>query len=127
MPKNDIEAILPLSPLQHGLLFHAVADRAQDPYFIQAGFALEGELDVAAFARAFAWVADRHAVLRTAFVWEKVEKPVQVVRASAPIELSQHDLRRMEPAAQELEIARILREDRARGFQLAKAPLMRLT
>jgi amino acid adenylation domain-containing protein len=127
MAKHDIEAILPLSPLQHGLLFHAVADRAQDPYFIQAGFALEGELDVAAFARAFGWVAARHAVLRTAFVWEKVEKPVQVVRGSAALELAEHDLRALEGQAQEAAIAGILRADRARGFELAKAPLMRLT
>ncbi|HEX5657691.1 MAG TPA: condensation domain-containing protein, partial [Polyangiales bacterium] len=125
MAKNDIETILPLSPLQHGLLFHALADRSHDPYFIQAGFALDGALDTDAFQRAWQWVAQRHGILRTGFVWEKVEQPLQVVRTQAVIPLHQHDLR-AHPDPQG-ELTRILREDRALGFDLLKAPLMRLT
>ena len=44
--KKDIESIHYLSPLQEGLLFHAVADAAADPYFTQTGFVIDGELEV---------------------------------------------------------------------------------
>jgi amino acid adenylation domain-containing protein len=127
MAKNDIETILPLSPLQQGLLFHALADRGEDPYFIQAGFALTGELDVAAFSSAWQTSAVRHAVLRTAFVWEKVEQPLQVVRTEAVVPLAEHDLRALDGSAQSAAIEAILQADRAQGFSLLKAPLMRLT
>ena len=43
-----VEDILPLSPLQEGLLFHALYDdQAADVYITQLVFALEGALDEA--------------------------------------------------------------------------------
>ena len=44
----QLEDILPLSPLQEGLLFHALYDaRAPDVYTVQLVLALEGPLDAA--------------------------------------------------------------------------------
>ena len=41
-----IEDVLPLSPLQEGLLFHALFDaQGPDIYTMQIGFALDGPLD----------------------------------------------------------------------------------
>jgi amino acid adenylation domain-containing protein len=124
--KLDIESIYYLSPLQEGLLFHAVSDADRDPYFTQSCYVIEGALDVSAFERAWQDAVGRHAILRTAFVWQEVKRPVQVVRRSAPLTLEQRDLRQLDPAAREHEIADWLARDRARGFELVKAPLMRL-
>ena len=42
----QIEDVLPLSPLQEGLLFHALFDaQGPDIYTMQIGFALDGPLD----------------------------------------------------------------------------------
>ena len=42
----DLEDILPLSPLQEGLLFHALYDaQAPDVYTVQLALDLEGPLD----------------------------------------------------------------------------------
>ena len=42
----DVEDVLPLSPLQEGLLFHALYDaQALDVYMVQLGLTLEGGLD----------------------------------------------------------------------------------
>ena len=89
----QVEAILPLSPLQEGLLFHALHDRGADPYFTQTSFLLEGPLDASVFARAFERVVARHAVLRTSFVWEQVKRPVQVVRREVELPLTTFDWR----------------------------------
>ena len=48
----QIEDILPLSPLQEGLLFHALYDaQAPDVYTVQLVLALEGPLDGGALRR----------------------------------------------------------------------------
>jgi hypothetical protein len=124
--KRDIESIYYLSPLQEGLLFHAVSDAERDPYFTQSCYVIEGHLDVAAFERAWQHAAAQHAILRTAFVWEEVKRPVQVVRRAVSLALSQADLRPLAAADREAAIADWLSRDRAQGFELARAPLMRL-
>ncbi|WP_437713070.1 amino acid adenylation domain-containing protein [Sorangium sp. So ce448] len=125
--KKDVESIHYLSPLQQGLLFHAVSDRSADPYFIQTSFLLEGRLDVATFERAWQALAERHPILRTGFVWEGVARPVQVVRPRAAIPVAHHDLRGRSAREREEALAELLAADRRAGFDLLKAPLMRLT
>src|SRR5260221_12816574 len=52
----QIEDVLPLSPLQEGLLFHALYDaQAADVYMVQPELGLEGALDSAALEAAV-WV-----------------------------------------------------------------------
>jgi amino acid adenylation domain-containing protein/non-ribosomal peptide synthase protein (TIGR01720 family) len=116
-PKKEIEAIYPLSPLQEGLLFHSVYDDSSNMYVSHLSCTLTGELDVAAFKRAWERVVARHDVLRTLFVWEGLAKPLQVVRQHVDSPWIEHDWRNDSAAEQT--------EDR--GFDLLKAPLMRLT
>ncbi|XYH97209.1 amino acid adenylation domain-containing protein [Sorangium sp. So ce1128] len=125
--KKDIESIHYLSPLQQGLLFHAVSDRDADPYFVQAAFLLEGRLDQDTFERAWQLLVERHPILRTGFVWEGVARPVQVVRPRAAIPVQRHALRGLAPAERDEALAALLSADRRAGFDLLKPPLMRLT
>ena len=56
----QLEDVLPLSPLQEGLLFHALYDaQAPDVYTVQLVLALEGPLDAAALAGGRAGAAAR--------------------------------------------------------------------
>ncbi|WP_437926826.1 amino acid adenylation domain-containing protein [Sorangium sp. So ce291] len=125
--KKDIESIHYLSPLQQGLLFHAVSDRDTDPYFVQAAFLLEGRLDQDTFERAWQVLVERHPILRTGFVWEGVARPVQVVRPRAAIPVQRRDLRGLAPAERDEALAALLSADRRAGFDLLKPPLMRIT
>ncbi|WP_437277986.1 amino acid adenylation domain-containing protein [Sorangium sp. So ce375] len=125
--KKDVESIHYLSPLQQGLLFHAVSDRSADPYFVQTAFLLEGRLDLDAFERAWQALAERHPILRTAFVWEGVSRPVQVVRPRVTIPVARHDLRGLSAGEREEALAALMDADRRAGFDLLRAPLMRLT
>ncbi|WP_438040318.1 amino acid adenylation domain-containing protein [Sorangium sp. So ce128] len=125
--KKDVESIHYLSPLQQGLLFHAVSDRSTDPYFVQAAFLLEGPLDPDAFERAWQALAERHTILRTGFVWEGVARPVQVVRQRATIPVARHDLRGLAAREREEALSALMAADRRAGFDLLKAPLMRVT
>src|SRR5262249_31083270 len=92
----------------------------------QMGCTLRGELDICMFQRAWEQVVERHAALRTAFVWEGLKAPVQAVQQRVHLPLEQHDWRDLPPAEQDARLASYLADDRRRGFDLAAAPLMRL-
>ena len=65
-----IEDILPLTPLQEGLLFHALYDAgAPDVYTVQLDLELVGALDASALRRRWQAVVARHASLRACF-WQ---------------------------------------------------------
>ena len=129
MSRNNLEDIYPLAPLQQGILYQSlVASEASEPgaYFVQAGWTLRGDVDTRALVRAFQEVTDRHGALRTAFVWEKLEQPMQVVWKRVKVPVTEVDLRGLAPAEQAARIAAFAEEDRRRGFDLTRAPLLRL-
>lgn len=127
MSNSNIEAIYPLSPLQEGMLFHHLLTPEATAYFVQMSCTLSGDLDVAAFKRAWSKVIERHAVLRTVFTWEQRDKPLQVVLAQMPLPWTQYDWRDTPAEEQEQRFTSLITEDQKRGFDLSKAPLVRLT
>lgn len=121
---KNVEDIYPPSPLQESLLYHALSAPGSSVGFEQKISTLRGELDLPAFERTWQKVIDRHPILRTAFVTEGVEKPLQVVRRKATLPVRFEDLRG-QPGKRE-RIGVFMREDRERGFDLKQAPLMRV-
>jgi len=127
MDTKNIEAIYPLSPIQQGVLFHSTFDRSADIYFGQIGMTLQGNLNIELFARSWQKIIDRHHVLRTLFTTERQGKPMQIVLKSVVVPVQQLDWRNLSQAEEQEEMERFLKADRERGFDLEKAPLMRLT
>jgi len=126
MSRKNIENIYSLSPMQQGILFHSLYDSTPGAYLVALAWTLRGELDVAAFSRAWQEVADRHPVLRTAFAWERLEKPLQIVRKRVQIAIEELDLRDVPAAERPARARRFEDELGRRGFDLTRAPLMRL-
>ncbi|HEX7240350.1 MAG TPA: amino acid adenylation domain-containing protein, partial [Longimicrobiaceae bacterium] len=124
--ERGIEDVYPLTPMQEGMLFQALYDPDGSAYVGQFGFELSGELDVDAFRGAWQGAVDRHPALRSAPVWKGLEHPLQVVRRRAELPFRVHDWRTVPPAERRAGIEEHLRADRARGFDLARAPLIRL-
>ncbi|HET7113670.1 MAG TPA: condensation domain-containing protein, partial [Pyrinomonadaceae bacterium] len=123
---KNVEDIYPLSPMQEGILFHTRHDAAFAMYFEIITATLQGEVDLDAFARAWQAVVDRHPVLRTAFVWEGLDEPLQVVRRRAKLPVTRYDWRSLNADQQAEELDQLFADERARGFDLTKAPLMRV-
>lgn len=123
---RNIEAIYPLSPIQQGLLFHSLYAPNSGVYIEQLVCTLRADVDVSAFSRAWEHVVHRHAPLRTAFAWKSQDQPLQAVHRTVELPLVQEDWRAMALDAQERRLERWLADERARGFDVAKAPLMRL-
>ena len=127
MKSARFEDVYELSPMQQGILFHTLYDPVGDLYFEQCVVTVRGALDKARFAQAWQRVAARHAILRTSFHWEGLEKPVQVVHPDAIVPMESRDWRGIAPETQRERLDAFLQEDRRRSFDLATAPLLRVT
>ncbi|MFG2763717.1 non-ribosomal peptide synthetase [Streptomyces rubiginosohelvolus] len=133
---HGLEDILPLAPLQEGLLFHAdLSDTGGTPgatdgldvYTMRLVFRLDGDLDTTALRRAADTVLDRHPHLRAAFLQEGLDRPVQVIPRTAEVPWREVDLRSSDPERRRAEEQRFLDEERAHRFDLTRPPLLRLT
>jgi amino acid adenylation domain-containing protein/non-ribosomal peptide synthase protein (TIGR01720 family) len=123
----EVEDLYPLAPLQEGMLFHSLYTPGGDLYFEQFTAVLEGPLEPSAFAAAWQRLIERHGALRTVFVWQGIESPLQLVRRRAELPWAVEDWRGVPAAALEARWQDLLAADRAQGFDLARAPLLRLT
>ena len=100
--------------------------RRRAVYFEQSSWALDGELDVSAFHEAWRRVTERHPILRTSFAWRGLKRPLQIVRRRVELAWREHDWRTLDAGEQRRRLEELLARDRRRGFDLARAPLMRL-
>ncbi|MFJ4206090.1 amino acid adenylation domain-containing protein [Streptomyces sviceus] len=121
--------VLPLTPLQEGLLFHALHAHerdAPDVYVVQLVFELEGRLDSGRLRAAAQTLLERHPNLRAAFRRRRGGQPVQVVPHRAALPWAQADL--TEPGIDaEKAWTELLDRDRESGFDPATPPLLRCT
>jgi amino acid adenylation domain-containing protein/non-ribosomal peptide synthase protein (TIGR01720 family) len=124
--ERDVEDVYPLTPLQEGMLFHALYESGSDAYVEQMSAVLEGSLDLGAFEAAWQDAAARHAILRTAFAWEGLERPLQVVHKRGAIPVERLDWSGLDGRGQEERLASYLAADRAKGFRLDALPLVRV-
>src|SRR3989440_7756115 len=123
---GQIEDIYPLTPTQQGMLFHSLSEPDSGVYTTQRVCELKGGLDEEAFQAAWQAVTRRHQSLRADFAWEVCAKPIQVVRRAVEVKLRREDWRSHSREGQEELLEEYLRRDREQGFDLRRAPLMRL-
>ncbi|MFL5355871.1 amino acid adenylation domain-containing protein [Archangium sp.] len=126
-PGRPIEDLYPLSPMQQGMLFHSIVGASTGEYFQQLGWTFHSALELPLFRRAWEAVVDRHPILRTAFFWQELPQPLQVVHPHVELPWHEHDWRGLPASEQQAKLEAFLREDHARGFELSRPPLMRIT
>jgi len=94
---------------------------------VQLSFRINGRLNIEALQRAWEEVIERHAVLRTSFSWEAENEPQQIVHGRVRLPWRQEDWRALNAARQQTALEELLAADRAQSFDLATAPLLRLS
>jgi len=122
MSRRDVEDVYPLSPVQQGMLYHSLLEPGGGAYLAQVLYRLRGDLDVDALRRALERTLEAYTVLRTAFVWEGLDEPLQVVSRRVEAPLRQVSADSLPGGLEEL-----TRRDRDAGLKLAAAPLTRFT
>jgi amino acid adenylation domain-containing protein len=123
---DRLEDACPLSPIQEAMLLETLRAPGSGVYVQQFAYRVEGDLDPAAFRRAWQQVVDRHPLLRSAFVWEGAREPMQVALRGASLPWREEDLRGLTEAEQEERLDALLAAERRRGLALDRPPLARL-
>ena len=123
---RGVEDIYPLTPMQAGMVFHALSQGEQGVYVEQLAVVLDGVPDPRVLGAAWQQVVDRTPVLRSSVVWDGVDEPVQVVHRHVEVPIVYHDWRGLPTQDRDGEVQRLLAGDRAQGFDLATAPLLRV-
>ncbi|MFF4819083.1 amino acid adenylation domain-containing protein [Kitasatospora sp. NPDC001309] len=97
---SNLSDILPVAPLQEGLMFHAQYHREElDVYTVQLVLDLAGDLDPARLRGAVTALLERHPNLRAAFRYRKNGDPVQVVPREVALDWREVDLRGLPSSA----------------------------
>ena len=122
----DVDRVYALTALQEGLLVESLAAPGASLYLEQVVVELPGALSVPALAKAWRAVVDRHAVLRSSFHWEGLERPLQVVHRHVQFGVTHHDLGRLPPAKRPAAVRWYLERDKERPFTFERAPLLRV-
>lgn len=125
----EIIDVYDLTPLQEGLLFHALRDDGATDgpsYLNHLEFDLVGPLDQESFRTAWQRVVARHDALRAGFHWAESSTPVQAVHAKAPLDIPLRDLTALDAPDREAALTAELARLRGTALDLAAPPLMRL-
>src|SRR5262249_13112127 len=126
MPAAAIEAIYPLTPVQHGLVFHSqYQSDGPDVYAVQQTMSLAGRLDERRLQRAAAALLRRHDALRVSFAFGASGQLMQVVHREPRAAWSSEDLRSFEGPTQRSALDALLETERDARFVLEQAPLPR--
>ena len=123
---KKIEAIYPLTFMQQSLLMHSLKEH-QDQGFLQVKCTLKGHLEVDVLRQAWQNISNLHGSLKSSLHWEKLENPVQVVHSKIETPWEVHHWEELESSTQQNKIKEFLKADQARGLNLSKPPLSRIS
>jgi amino acid adenylation domain-containing protein len=121
-----LEDAYPVSPMQANMLLQSRCRPQPGLYVIQRSFPLPSNLDIAALERAWQTIIDRHPILRTTFVCEGLDEPLQLVHRHLHVTIEQHDWRAYALDQQEARLDQLFHAARMSGFDLETLPLLRL-
>lgn len=127
LKESPISAIYELSPMQEGMLFHSVYEEGTNAYIEQLALDLPEGIEEEACRFSWEFVLQNHSILRSNFIYDKVKLPVQCVHKKINLPFEVLDFREYTKTEQTNKIATFRVEDKKKGFDLAKPPLMRIT
>ena len=89
----QIEDVYPLAPTQEGMLLHSLASAGSGLYINQLSVEVR-QIEPQRFAQAWRAMVERHAMLRTGFLWrDGMARPLQLVFRQVASEVEQFDWR----------------------------------
>jgi len=130
--EEGIKDIYPLSPMQEGMLFHALYDPSSTAYFMQMSYQLQGNIEIPLVKESVNELFKRYDILRTCFIHESLHRPLQVVKKQQVADFHYRDISQSpvhvgDRQWQEAYVEAFKTKDQQRLFDLTKDVLMRLT
>lgn len=115
-----------LSPVQQSMVFHHIYSPKSSVTVEQTIFSIKSKLDIEIFEKAWQKLLDRHESLRTSYHWEGLEEAVQIVHKDLKIPFQVLDWTNFSKSEGLQKLEQLIEEDRKKGFDLSKPPLMRI-
>ncbi|HEU0251833.1 MAG TPA: condensation domain-containing protein, partial [Pyrinomonadaceae bacterium] len=122
---RNVEDIYQLSPAQEARLAATLADETS-VRLGQMSCVLAGPLDLASFEWAWQQVLNRHTILRTSFVWKRLDKPLQVVNRQLSATIQTHEWQSLSAEQQQENLAALRSDELSKEIDLSIAPLARV-
>ncbi|MFS0838324.1 amino acid adenylation domain-containing protein [Paenibacillus sp. 1P03SA] len=123
----EIEKMSHLTPLQEGMLFHALMNPESHAYLEQVRLTMSGDLDVQALERSFGLLVKRHEPLRSNMYHKNVAKPRQIVFKDREASVVLEDLAGLADGERDAKLEVFIHADKNRPFDISKELLVRLT
>jgi hypothetical protein len=120
------EDIYTLTPLQAGLLYHALQDPSGGIYVEQARCRMIGQLDAPRLIFAWQQAVARYDALRSSVQWKGLRHPVQIVHRRGELLVTIEDWSAADSLASEQRLESWLEKDMKAGFDLTRPPLLRI-
>ncbi|MDE3722560.1 amino acid adenylation domain-containing protein [Nocardiopsis sp. N85] len=120
-----VQDVLPLTPMQQGMLFHSLLDDGSS-YLEQIVVRLEGVDSPEKLADAWRRTYEATPALRAVPAWEGLTTPVQLITDTTPLPITIEDLSHLNGPEQENALQAFTDHDRTTGIDLTTGPLMRI-
>ncbi|WP_328345695.1 non-ribosomal peptide synthetase [Micromonospora sp. NBC_00421] len=126
LPDGLVDAY-PMGQVQAGMVYEMLVDDSHPAYQNVTSFDIvdDGPFSLAALRDAGQWLVDRHEILRTTFDMSGYSEPMQLVHASARVEIGFDDLRGLPEAEQQDVLARYRHTMHSTRLPVDHAPQLR--
>ena len=124
---GPFEDVLPLTPMQEGMLFHALFDDALDVYTLRLAIDIEGAFELPVFRRSVEALLRRHANLRAGFRHAGLPQPVQLIPRQTTVPVREIDFSGLPECEAADRLADLAEEEARTTFDLTRPPLLRFT
>lgn len=124
--EDGVQAAFPVSHLQLGMIYQSQTHGADGRYHDIFSYRLEVPWDELCLKEATRLLVRRHPALRTTFDLAAADGPQQIVWAEGAGILGIQDLTGLGEAAQRESIGQWIGQERVRGFDISKLPLLRM-
>jgi len=125
--KRRIKDLYELTPMQEGMLYHSLLNIESSAYIGMFILDLKGELDYKYLNESFNKLIERYDIFRTVFVYEKVNRPVQVVLNQQKADVYFEDIVQLSKEDKESFIEDFKIKEKKRNFDLTKEIPIRLS
>ncbi|MEU1752627.1 amino acid adenylation domain-containing protein [Micromonospora matsumotoense] len=126
LPDGLVDAY-PMGQVQAGMVYEMLVDNSHPAYQNVTSFDIvdDGPFSLAALRAAGQWLVDRHEILRTTFDVSGYSEPMQLVHATARVEMGFDDLRGLPETAQQDVLAQYRHTMHSTRLPIDHAPQLR--
>ncbi len=124
---ENIEDIYPLSALQTGMVYHSSYSTKSAIYLDIFCYKIMGSYNKSCLLQAIQCLINLHPILRTSYLLNEFDEPIQVVHATIKIPFCEQHLANMSSVEQECKLESWILEEKTKSFRFEDAPLFRIT